>query len=98
MRVIGLAHSLLHRRGIVRIQTDIRVGSRYLPLFISFFSLPDLPYRFSDSALRPNREGHVLDIIDDDDDDDEYIGPIKSRLHKIRFKRWNGSWTNRTAP
>ncbi len=28
MRIIGQAHSLLHGSGIVRIQTDIRVGSR----------------------------------------------------------------------
>jgi uncharacterized protein (TIGR00106 family) len=27
-RVIGQAHSLLHDQGIVRIQTDIRIGSR----------------------------------------------------------------------
>ncbi|KAK2813334.1 hypothetical protein FQN50_000649 [Emmonsiellopsis sp. PD_5] len=26
--VIGQAHSMLHKQGIVRIQTDIRVGSR----------------------------------------------------------------------
>ena len=29
MRVIGQAHCMLHEKGIVRIQTDIRVGSRY---------------------------------------------------------------------
>lgn len=29
MRLIGQAHFLLHKKGIVRIQTDIRVGSRY---------------------------------------------------------------------
>lgn len=28
MKVIGQAHSLLHEKGIVRIQSDIRVGSR----------------------------------------------------------------------
>ncbi|EXJ72685.1 uncharacterized protein A1O5_03832 [Cladophialophora psammophila CBS 110553] len=28
MRLIGQAHTLLHRKGIVRIQSDIRVGSR----------------------------------------------------------------------
>jgi uncharacterized protein YqgV (UPF0045/DUF77 family) len=28
MKVIGQAHSLLHERGVVRIQSDIRVGSR----------------------------------------------------------------------
>jgi len=28
MRIIGQAHSLLHGQGVVRIQTDIRVGSR----------------------------------------------------------------------
>lgn len=30
MRLIGQAHSMLHGKGIVRIQTDIRVGSRYV--------------------------------------------------------------------
>lgn len=30
MKVIGRAHSMLHEKGIVRIQTDIRVGSRYV--------------------------------------------------------------------
>jgi len=28
MKLIGQAHSMLHEKGIVRIQTDIRVGSR----------------------------------------------------------------------
>ena len=30
MRVIGQAHVLLHEQGILRIQTDIRVGSRFV--------------------------------------------------------------------
>lgn len=28
MQIIGRAHSMLHKQGVVRIQTDIRVGSR----------------------------------------------------------------------
>lgn len=28
MEIIGQCHSLLHANGVVRIQTDIRVGSR----------------------------------------------------------------------
>jgi hypothetical protein len=28
--VIGQAHTMLHQQGVVRIQTDIRVGSRYV--------------------------------------------------------------------
>lgn len=28
MTLIGQAHTLLHEKGVVRIQTDIRVGSR----------------------------------------------------------------------
>lgn len=28
MRVIGQCHSMLHANGVVRIQSDIRVGSR----------------------------------------------------------------------
>ena len=30
MKLIGQAHTMLHEKGIVRIQTDIRVGSRYV--------------------------------------------------------------------
>ena len=30
MRLIGQAHVMLHEKGVVRIQTDIRVGSRYV--------------------------------------------------------------------
>ena len=36
MRLIGQAHMMLHEKGIVRIQTDIRVGSRYDLLGICF--------------------------------------------------------------
>lgn len=39
MRLIGQAHTMLHERGIVRIQTDIRVGSRYEFFFFSIVSL-----------------------------------------------------------
>lgn len=28
MKVMGQCHSMLHARGVVRVQTDIRVGSR----------------------------------------------------------------------
>ena len=28
MRLIGQAHTILHQKGVVRIQSDIRVGSR----------------------------------------------------------------------
>ena len=28
MRVIGQAHAMLHQEGVVRIQSDIRVGTR----------------------------------------------------------------------
>lgn len=30
MKVIGMAHTMLHEKGVMRIQTDIRVGSRYV--------------------------------------------------------------------
>ena len=30
MQIIGRAHSMLHKQGVVRIQTDIRVGSRFV--------------------------------------------------------------------
>lgn len=28
MKLIGQAHSLLHQKGIVRVQTDVRIGTR----------------------------------------------------------------------
>jgi uncharacterized protein YqgV (UPF0045/DUF77 family) len=33
-QVIGQAHTILHQQGIVRIQTDIRVGSRCVFVFL----------------------------------------------------------------
>ena len=32
MRVIGQAHSLVHQNGVLRVQTDIRAGTRYVIL------------------------------------------------------------------
>lgn len=32
MRLIGQAHTLVHQNGVVRVQTDIRAGTRYSPL------------------------------------------------------------------
>lgn len=32
-RVIGQAHTVLHQQGVVRIQSDIRSGSRYVSVF-----------------------------------------------------------------
>ena len=38
MRVIGQAHTLLHtEKGVSRIQTDIRVGSRYVYELLSLW-------------------------------------------------------------
>lgn len=41
MRVIGQAHSLVHQLGVVRIQTSMRVGTRYVFYcgFCSFASM-----------------------------------------------------------
>lgn len=30
MRLIGQAHTLVHEGGVARVQTDIRVGTRYV--------------------------------------------------------------------
>lgn len=30
MRLIGQAHTLVHQNGVVRIQSDIRIGTRYV--------------------------------------------------------------------
>ena len=38
MHLIGQAHFMLHKKGIVRIQTDIRVGSRYDNSLIKYWS------------------------------------------------------------
>lgn len=39
MRLIGRAHVLLHNQGVIRIQTDIRVGSRYASANLDIESL-----------------------------------------------------------
>lgn len=36
-RVIGQAHTVLHQQGVVRIQSDIRSGSRYVSLLFWFW-------------------------------------------------------------
>jgi len=44
--VIGQAHTILHEQGIVRIQTDIRVGSRFVrgtPCPCSLVLFPSFP-------------------------------------------------------
>jgi hypothetical protein len=41
MRLIGQAHTLVHQNGVVRVQTDIRAGTRYA-LFLCFPSCPVL--------------------------------------------------------
>ena len=33
MSLVGKAHTMLHEKGVMRIQTDIRVGSRYAIAF-----------------------------------------------------------------
>ena len=37
MKVIGQAHTLVHQGGVLRVQTDIRAGTRY--------SIPHIPLR-----------------------------------------------------
>lgn len=32
MKVIGQAHAVLHEKGVLRVQSDIRVGTRYVCL------------------------------------------------------------------
>jgi len=32
MRIIGQAHTLVHQNGVLRVQTDIRAGTRYLSI------------------------------------------------------------------
>jgi hypothetical protein len=38
MRLIGQAHTLVHQNGVVRVQTDIRAGTRFAFSFSSFLS------------------------------------------------------------
>lgn len=43
MRLIGQAHTVVHQNGVVRVQTDIRAGTRFVTQFLpllSFFILP----------------------------------------------------------
>lgn len=43
-RVIGQAHTVLHQQGVVRIQSDIRSGSRYVFLLFCFWGLTGLMF------------------------------------------------------
>ena len=43
-QVIGQAHTVLHQQGIVRIQTDVRVGSRLVSFLFLSRVLPPLYY------------------------------------------------------
>lgn len=43
MKVIGQAHSVVHAKGVVRVQSSMRVGTRYFPLYY----LTTQPYEFS---------------------------------------------------
>jgi len=40
LAVVGKAHTVVHRRGVVRVQSSMRVGSRYVffPSSFSFFA------------------------------------------------------------
>lgn len=58
MKLIGQCHTMLHEKGIVRIQTDIRVGTRYVhtqrensshPLAI--LRSPEFNYLFSNMLI-----------------------------------------------
>jgi hypothetical protein len=57
MRTIGQAHSLVHQNGVMRIQTDIRVGTRLVPLPFAFYSYQLL---FHTIPLTPPKEGSSL--------------------------------------
>ena len=59
MRVIGQCHAMLHARGVVRIQSDIRVGSR-----------TDKKQGFEDKVKAVEK---LLAADGDDGDDDENI-------------------------
>lgn len=56
MKVIGQAHTLVHQGGVLRVQTDIRAGTRFvflLPkssLSLSGFGLYTLPGRETEAA------------------------------------------------
>lgn len=96
MKVIGQAHGILHDKGIVRIQTDIRVGSRYAPfikfVLCGFFRLsrrkPMWPAFSSISynqipctANAPTAQSLMKDIE-----------PIKSSLSMTRWPQSTGYW------
>lgn len=50
MRLIGQAHTLVHQNGVLRVQSDVRVGTRYaIPPFYSLF--PSSPF-----SLHPREE------------------------------------------
>ena len=46
MRLIGQAHTVVHQNGVVRVQTDIRAGTRFA------YSVPFSPFLFYPSLSR----------------------------------------------
>jgi len=66
LRVIGQAHSLLHEKGIVRIQTDIRVGSRYAFILLCQLLLMMavlMPYRIDKKQTSEDKVRKVEELL-----------------------------------
>lgn len=84
MRIIGQAHSLLHGSGVVRIQTDIRVGSR-----------TDKKQTIEDkiAVVQALLNGQEEDYISDGEDltfEDPTAGQLREALSNMHTNNGNG--------
>ena len=88
-QVIGQAHTMLHQQGILRIQSDIRVGSRSVPICddLSYFfhsSMIELSFLHSTNTKIVPRTHYRF-----------FTGPTNTRRLKIRFLLQKGCWKGR---
>jgi len=84
MRIIGQAHSLLHGSGVVRIQTDIRVGSR-----------TDKKQTIEDkiAVVQALLNGQEEDYISDGEDltfEDPTAGQLREAMSNMHTNNGNG--------
>ena len=64
MRLIGQAHTMLHEQGIVRIQSDIRVGSRSVcPFFKRMLLLREIPDARTDKSQTMEKKVNAVEEI-----------------------------------
>lgn len=67
MRVIGQAHTVVHQRGVLRVQSSMRVGTRYAQLHLTAIILTDKgSHRTDKKQTAADKVKRVHDILDKD--------------------------------